>query len=311
MQYEARDRQKKSQRGRRAFVAAEMIIRDRIALHTLVSDLKTGLIRSHFNAAVIEGKKTLDLCQLRFDSQWLENISRHLKENWCGLHRSFSNPSNACNKFDIMAWLATMAYATSTDMDAIQALAAMYRFPGFASIQIPVAYNFNLSRGNTYDRRDARAIVENEAKTYDSSAEAMLPRLRSETDQQHLDRIRSLFETRKDNALNEFLSALEFQWPVCKPVMPSSTSINEYFDLRAISPAVEEIFRAWWNNRLFLEYLDKFTAAMRLQVVVEVPTPSYIITLPTKDQALSDEIRQFGMHNIFSANLSPISQACK
>lgn len=118
VRYDSRDIRLDSDRSQRAFVAARLIVRDQDALHTTITDLK-GVLRAHFgNSAKIFGcNSTFDMTSLRYGSEWMEKTSRILEEHWCNLHSILSVSSSVCNKFDIAAWLSTMSYSTSADMN--------------------------------------------------------------------------------------------------------------------------------------------------------------------------------------------------
>ncbi|KAH7388677.1 hypothetical protein BKA66DRAFT_569000 [Pyrenochaeta sp. MPI-SDFR-AT-0127] len=309
VKYNARDQQRDSERGRRTFMAATLTIRDRAALHSPVLNLKSGLLQTHFSHATIKGKdSSFNPSSLRFDSKWLDESKTHLVKHWCSLHQSLANSSGVCNKFDIMTWLSTMAYAESADFNAIQAFVAFYRLRDLAAVQPPSPTEFSLSRGDTWSTTEIRSVIQRTTKRYDDSAEARLPKQGSETNKQHLQRIHSLFQNRQNKATGEFLSNVQQQWPIRKPSRPLSTEIDTYLDTSAAMKEILVIFRVWWDNREFLKYLEKVSTAMSHQTVLGVYTPHYIIKLPTTKPILNDDVRYFSHTNIFSAPLSSSSQ---
>jgi hypothetical protein len=256
--YKARDRQQGSERGQRALVIATLILRDSASLHSQISDLKGHLLRAHFNKTTVYGvEKSFDLRSLRYDSQWLDKVSAHLTKRFCTLYHGLANASATCNRYDFATWLCTMSYASSADMQAIQALAAFYRLLDFAAIQPPDPHVFNLGRGDTWKESDIRSTLMNNAKSYDSSAEARLPKKGSETNKQHAKRIYSLFQHRQNQAINKLFTVLKARWPVQNPTIPPSPEYDTYFTTSRAITAVEDHFKNWYNNRLFLEYLGR------------------------------------------------------
>ncbi|KAF1941797.1 hypothetical protein EJ02DRAFT_490907 [Clathrospora elynae] len=300
--YDARDRQKNSQQGHRAFVAASMILRNGSTLHNAIPYLNNSLIQKHFRNAAIKGvQNSFDLSSLRFDSKWLGKSSEHLVEGWCNFHRGLVTASSNGNQYDILAWLSTMAYAESADMNVIGALAAFYKLQDFATIHPPSSPVFDLARGDCFNSSEIRTIIQRGAKTYKSSAEAMLPKQGSETNQQHSNRIHTLFQQHQGGAMKTFLEDLQRQWPTQNPSAPASTEISTYFAPQAAIASIGDSFKAWFLNRQFLEYLEQLSAKLARQVTLGVPTPHYVLTLPTKENGLSDSVRHFAVEEIFAA----------
>jgi hypothetical protein len=300
VRYKARDLDQGSERGRRAFIAATLILRDQTPLHYSISDLKDYMLREYFNKAAVFGvKSSFDSHNLRYDSQWLGDSSKHLLEKWCSLHRGLANAARPCNRYDLATWLCTMSYASSADMKVIQALAAFYRVPDFATIQPPAQSVFNLDRGSTWKESAIRSTLLNNAKSYQSSAEARLPKQGSETNSQHASRIHSLFQHRQNQAINKLFDVLRQQWPVPSPSIPPSSDYDTYFNTSAAIIAVREHFRDWYSNRLFLEYLAHVSTIMTRQPALAVPSPRYILTSPYKKDSLGDDVRHFSSWDIF------------
>jgi hypothetical protein len=118
--YKARNQQESSDRGRRAFGTATMMIRHPASLHSKIPNLKSYLLRAYFDKAVVSGvDNSFDPQSLRYDSQWLSEASNHLLKKWCTLHRGLANAATTCNLYDLTTWLCTMAYASSADMAII------------------------------------------------------------------------------------------------------------------------------------------------------------------------------------------------
>jgi hypothetical protein len=309
--HNARDRQQQSGRGQRAFTAVTLTMRDGAALSMSIPNLKETILQTHFSEATVKGVDgSFNSSSLCYDSKWLGDISGQLKEMWCSLHRALSTAPTACNKFDIMAWLSTMAYAKSADMRVIQALVAFYKVQEFASLQIPLASEFKLALGSTWKIDEVESIVKCNTTSFDYSAESSLPRQGSETDVQHLSRIQSLFGNRQKAALQSFLTALEQQWPVRTPSIPSSTTISTYLDAQAAMGAIVVKCEKWYNNRLFLQYLEHVSQLLARQATSPVNTlPRYALISPTKKEILRNDARQLGAKDIFAVT-PPFCRQC-
>jgi hypothetical protein len=179
-----------------------------------------------------------------------------------------------------MVWLANMAYAPKADMEVIRAFLAFYRIPQLASCQIPARPLYTLSRGSTFEVSDVLTAANCSARSYESSSEAELPKQGSETDNEHLERIESLFTTRKDTAVQNFVADLQRQWPCSKPAVPSSDQMNKYLDTASAMKSARELFQSWYDNRTFEQYMQHIS-----DIVERLPAAS--IALPRLSQAMS------------------------
>jgi hypothetical protein len=146
--YESRDLNPDSGRGRRAFAAASMIIRDDTRLLTPLPEFKTLFLSLGFKNVKIKGlDSSFQLSRLRFDTEWLSDAVLNLAPLWCSLHQSLATQTANVNKYNIMTWLATMAFAQSADMDLIQVLGAFYRISHLHSVKRPKVSSVELSNG--------------------------------------------------------------------------------------------------------------------------------------------------------------------
>jgi hypothetical protein len=102
-----------------------------------------------------------------------------------------------------------MAYAESADMNAIQALAAFYKDPEYATIHLPTAPTFDLAAGNTWRLDDVQGIVQRRFLSFDDSAESRLQKQDFETEQQYISRTTSLFKNRQSTVVQSFVVALQ------------------------------------------------------------------------------------------------------
>jgi hypothetical protein len=303
-EYNARDRDLNSSQGQRAFVTATMILRDEVALITSIPNLKEHLLRAHFSTAAIAGPKGLiHPTSLQYDSKWLNEPSNRLRELWCSLHKSLSHSPRKYNRFSIMAWLSTSAYAKSADMTAIQALIAFYRTRDFAEIEVPAHSSFELSYGYAWNGAEILAL--SSTKSFEDSSEARLPKKDHETEYQHMSRIENLFQDRQRDAMHSFAAELKKQWPCQQPNTPSSTEIDAYLNTSKMMSSVENKFNNWYKNKCFMEYLQKVSDLIVRQPVSKAPTPHYSLTKVVKKSTTEIKDLFFDMGKFF-AQIPPL-----
>lgn len=193
------------------------MLRDMFSLHKSVPNLKDVLLRDHFFQTTVDGiDSTLALSSLQYDATWLEKSSAIFNSMWCSLHRCLATASTDVHVFDTMIWLCTMAYAESADMNVIQALAALYRNSGFSAIHIPSASAFKLAAGNDWSQHEVHHAIKCNLLSFDNSAESRLPKQNFETEQQHITRIKALFNISQGAAIQSFMTELQRQLPTRK-----------------------------------------------------------------------------------------------
>lgn len=310
--YPARDVKHGSKRGKRAFRTAVMILRGQTALYSPVLDLKATLLEQHFKDATI--KVTNDHMipySLRFDSKWLGKSSVLLTDYWCSLHKSLTRGSDLHNKFDIMIWLSTMAYAQSADMSTIQTLGAFYKIPEMKATAIPNATVFHLPHGHTWQNETMRSIAYSHTNLFSSCPEARYPKHRWESNEEHRQRIEARFENRQRHAVQEFVSILENQWPCAELDVSFPTDIGTYINIPDTLQEIRTIFRAWYNNRQFLLYLEDVSARMKSQRVIEIHPSSISTSPPIERRSVDDSSRYFNVNRVLAVERFPMSHERK
>jgi hypothetical protein len=302
LHYDTRDIQRTSKRGNQAYLTASLILRDRFKLHNSIPDLKRGLLQKHFANTTVRGAdNSFDPGSLHYDSKWLGAASEGIIEHWCSLQRGLAGAVVNSNRYDIITWLCTMSYAATSDMDVIQAFAAFYKLHDPSIVQPPTVPMFHLSQGHVFNKTTIQNIIQNNTKSFGDSDEAELPKLESETEQQHHNRIYAIFEKQTTSATLRFVKDVEGLWPVRNPKMPQAAGYHTYLNVSAAMTTVSNHFQHWFDNRLFMEYLEQLSVIMARQAALPVLAPSYILTSPPKRRQLNDSIRHFGVQDIFTA----------
>ena len=277
--YKTRDQQPASRPGQRAFTAAAMLLRDQPLLDQKVSRLQ--IYQNYFQNEKVKGFNiTQKLPELSYDSSWLSPPSGFIRDIWCILHHSLAKEKSKTNDFNVTVWLAIMAYAPKADMEVIRALLAFYRIPQLASCQIPARPLYTLSLGSKFEESDVSEAANRHAPSYESSSEAKLPKQGSESDDEHLERIESLYMTRKGKAVQDFVADLQRQWPCSKPAVPSSDQITKYLNVASAMESVRALFQSWYDNRVFEQYMQNISNTIER-------LPAAFIAQPTLSEAVS------------------------
>ncbi|KAL1791853.1 hypothetical protein ACET3X_009604 [Alternaria dauci] len=306
--YNARDNQGACNRSNQVHIAAKMVLRNRFALHSAIQDLKSGLLREHLANATVSGvDSSFDPGSLQYDSKWLGAASERIKGYWCTLQRGLASAATDCNRYDIMTWLCTMAYAEKSDMDAIQALAAAYRVHKLSAVQPPTAVKYELNQGHDFNKNAIRNTVLCNTKAFADSNEANLPKRESETEQQHHNRMYAAFQENQTRAIDSFVEDLKNQWPRQSPSVPSGTEYTAYLDVFSAATTIRNQFVHWFNNRLFMHYLGQLSEILARQPVAPVPAARYAINVPQEKGYVKDTSRHFSVLDVFATTPPPSS----
>ncbi|KAF2131741.1 hypothetical protein P153DRAFT_336326 [Dothidotthia symphoricarpi CBS 119687] len=314
--YNARDSRNDPEKAERAFVAATMIFRDQAALHSAIPNFRDVLLQTHFDFTTQKDFTTITgvsdpvvEVSLQFDPMWLDCLTPLLKEYWCTLHQSLANLSQKYNKFDILVWLSTLAYAKSADMDTVQALGAMYRLPDLATPQIPSASSFDLSHGHTFNVQQIQLIAKRHAVPFRSCPEYSIPMMADETNRKYGYRRRGAYQRSQNHALRTLLESVSKQWPQKVPTTPASTIINTYFYTSAAMREIADRFKAWHDNRRFHKYLQSVSNILAGLGTLEISVPQTDGMPLMEKHTMDAEDRHASMRTVFASPAPEKSQA--
>lgn len=305
--YKARDRQADSDRGQRAFLAASMLARDKASLDQSISPFK--VYQDHFykkdnvrGFVSAQGPPSLG-----YDSKWLNSPSPLVREFWCTIHHHLVTKSHIGDKFNILSWLSTMAYASKVDMDVVRVFVAFYRMPELVSLQIPSKPLYSLSKGSNFETSEVQYAARARVRSYDDSSEAQLPKDESETEDQHLKRIESLWEDQKDTAVENFVAAVQKQWPCERPNTPSINQVDKYLNASSAMYQVTALFQPWYDNRGFEHYMEAISGAVQHLPSTPIARPRFDASIPPKKLELAPETRYCSVNMVFALTAPDVS----
>lgn len=281
-EYHGRDRGQNSERATRSFVVASLIFRRQAALHCEpLLGFKDALWNFLQASGTIPGPGTrMDDTSLMYDSKWLEEPLKYLGSLWCQIHLSLGHSSQHYNKFRVMEWLSTMAFATKADMQVIYTMTAFYNLPDVARINVPPAARFKLSEGTTISLSELKKITRSGRRQFNKCPEASLPQELWESKLQAKERRQRKFQSCQDGAIQDFASALERQWPCDSPQFPAGNHFCTYIATDQVMGKVISMFRSRYENLCFEKYLGTIESTLRSQITVPIPMPSYAWSVP-------------------------------
>ncbi|KAE9567462.1 hypothetical protein CGMCC3_g16424 [Colletotrichum fructicola] len=196
---------------------------------------------------------------IAYDAGLLTESSDFITTNWIALHKDLV--PRVC-KFRLMIWLATLAFAKDAHVGVINTLAAFRTTPEVREVQCPAGVSFKLSEGSNVNSQELRRLIKqfihpaNMVQGHGESGRAYEQR-------------RTKYNTEKEKAVNGILACLESQWPCPSPNIPSNHAQwafwNRYVKIKAARSSIQLRFKAWHDNKLFVEYLERIVTNMPQQ----------------------------------------------
>ncbi|KAF1951418.1 hypothetical protein CC80DRAFT_424735 [Byssothecium circinans] len=299
-------------RGQRSFFAASLVLRDQLALNAKVhAQHFRQLLRENLHNATVRGKDFENgRSSLSFSPMWLLKASTFLPKMLCNLHAFLSGEPEEFNKFYIAMWLSTVAFSNTADMNIVQAFVAFYRLSGMATIDIPALQKYELAEGDSPTISGLQTALETGHRSFQHSPEYNLPKHVGETKKRWTSRKQRQFRENQSTAVEEYIKAIQPQWPCKKPTKPNFEGMETYIDSTHAMPAVLGKFRSWYENRTFYQYIAEVAATLERQQVAKVLytpnqeiVPSGVVSLPCSGSFTIDNL--FALTTTFSWPATP------
>ncbi|RMZ68305.1 very large low complexity [Pyrenophora seminiperda CCB06] len=298
---EARARVSHPGRGPRCASTAGMMFRNEPTLHSPIeSQNLLSSLEDVFHNATVQGLNgDFNLATLKYDASWLAKPSSFLPDIWCNLHFLLATSPDRLNKFDLMIWLSTAAFADFADMNLVQTLAAFYNCSDLSLIEIPSDPAFDLAKGYG----PALSAIKDLAGLYqprDDCPEYNTPRAPGETKKGWKNKRKRDFESNQSSAATAFAAALCEQWPTAVPTMPHTLSADIYLRTESVMPEICGMFQAWHENHRFSQYLEKVSNTLAQQNFVRVKYERYRF-IEVQSLSIADVGSNiYRIHDIFS-----------
>ncbi|KAN0110108.1 hypothetical protein V8E51_006495 [Hyaloscypha variabilis] len=284
VEYVARDRDHSSEQALNAFVISSFVYKKNSSLPFAVSADLTNQMWDFLEQTTqnLGPQHPAPLSDLKYDAGLLAASSEFTSRHWLTFHRSLSQGLGV-NRFHLMMWLSTLAFAPNAELQMIQTLASFFALTALSEISLPTPNSFRLQRGLKPELSELSSIAEAARFSVDRSPEAKLTAGTAESQYDFKKRQQIAFEGRQKDSLKKLIQALEEQWRCRLPIIPTDTntpSFNDYFDVAKVVQDVKPLFAAWSDNNQFLEYLRQITDTLRRQIVSQAQMQPSLVTTP-------------------------------
>ncbi|GKU07943.1 unnamed protein product [Fusarium langsethiae] len=211
-----------------------------------------------------------------YDSKWLGNPKTFLSSYWCRLHHAFQCNKIWLNKFEVMVWIATVAYSAESSHQVTQALLLLALSESVSNIPLPSDGQYNLSLGRKMKAIELENIARRAIFDYEQTPAARLgPRL-GESGEETWDRRHREYQSETKEAAELFKDELARQWPCDRPRASSDGCVTAYINVSKAMGSVMKEWTEWYSNRQFAAYLSKLVKGLG-----EVPVDGIITEPPS------------------------------
>jgi hypothetical protein len=187
----------------------------------------------------------------------IEHCRSTVAEYWCQIHKTLQVEDITLNRYRLMMFVASLAFAKDIHVHTLQLLVALINNKTMRQVEIPVACSFNLTQGRKLDHRKLKDIVEDCCVLFGESPESKLPKRTGETQQQYRTRQNNEYESNSNKAKNEFVNAIAQQWPCMEPRPIPGRNFGLYIHTFDAFEHIRPLFKTWWDNRQFYSYLER------------------------------------------------------
>lgn len=238
---------------------------------------------------------------LQYDAKWLHDLSTVMAENFCSAHRCLSDPATKVSKYDISAWLSTMAYATSANMNVVQALGMMYKSRRKYTMKVPPYPEVHPAWGEVWSAEQLKKCIKIAVRNVLDCPEKDMERIPRERRTTHVQRMRIEWEGNQVKPIADFVTDLTAQKNKKNIRTPRSKSIDTYIDTSLAMNHVQLRRDAWEANRVFSAYMAKLSGILAAEKVVTTPAQRFNCVLPSARGVQSDARHYINAGAIFAA----------
>ncbi|OIW23551.1 hypothetical protein CONLIGDRAFT_693443 [Coniochaeta ligniaria NRRL 30616] len=213
-----------------------------------------------------------------YDAERLQDWAEFLGVHWCQIHHTLSGDRH--DKFSIMMFLATVAYARDVDLAVIEVLVALFNVPMIRRIKPPEAQYFDLVTGRDLSSSQLTTTMEAHAKPFNECPEYHSPSLPSESRNATWERRENDHRSQKAKVISSAAKGFVQQWPCEILQIPLSANGDTYINMNAALASINSYAKGYWDNHRFYEYLCRIENAVKQQRINPLPGSMLSVHVP-------------------------------
>ncbi|KAJ5358297.1 hypothetical protein N7541_005455 [Penicillium brevicompactum] len=276
--YEGLDASRITPAGIRSFAICKMLYDGIPRIQSQVAEkLTSQLWRVLSSPSRVHGPSThLDIKRLRYDSEWIMGSTEFIASYWCCIHQLVCSRRDGLNKFQLMAWLSTIAFSGKTEMVVLEIIAFLFLVPEAAFISPPASELFMPSEGYEMDGKEALSWIKK--AEFDQTPESNLVPVMNETYPDFTLRRKTLQQKNRSLVRERILLHFASEWPTRSPSYPTaqgSPRICDYLDLRQAWSQFSKGFNIWMDNEELRQWITRLATFFCNQRSLDVKFPAY------------------------------------
>ncbi|KAJ5117788.1 hypothetical protein N7448_011420 [Penicillium atrosanguineum] len=278
--YDSLDQNRISCAASRSFVVCKMLYDGIPSVRKLQSEQLTSHLWQFLSLPTgVRGPHTpLDTKRLRYDAEWILETREFLVSNWCGIHHLACSRNRRLGEFQLMIWLAALAFSNDANMIALETITSLFVIPDLASVHPPTRELFLPIEGAKMIKSSIRCQIESEQRKITPESNLM-PEI-NETYQKLMSRRDGLRNKNRASKLENLMLHFEREWPTRSPSSLLTPGVNDYFDAQEMMIKVSKLFKTWFDNRDLKRYITDIAKVICHQPIEEVEIPPYQLPQP-------------------------------
>lgn len=281
--YRSLDCNQESQEGSRAFLMSKAIYSGIPITRARPADNLLSHLWQFLSSVdcIFGSNKELGDMKGKFDAQVILEPMELISQHWCAIHNQLlrSGHKNRLNKFQAMMWFSTMAFAKDVDMTVLEALVSVYTISEMDQVNPPSGALFYLSRGYQFNNSALLHKLGCSLLRIEKSPDWTIASYPGEARTVYKCRRSRTFQRNREKALEQFISAIQSQWPVrspSKPAFDGSLNIWSYINIKSAMAIVRELFSIWFDNMEFRDYIRRLSHVFSEQAAHSITIQPYI-----------------------------------
>ncbi|KAJ5252865.1 hypothetical protein N7489_003275 [Penicillium chrysogenum] len=278
--YNSLDKNRISCAASRSFTVCKMLYKGIPSVRKLQSEQLSSHIWQFLSLPTgVRGPHTpLDTKRLRYDAEWILESREFLVSNWCSIHHLACSQTRRLGKFQLMIWLAALAFSDEANMIALETIVSLFVIRDLASIHLPTSALFLPKEGAEMIKTSIRRQIESEQRKV--TPESKLAPETNETFQQLMSRRDRLRNQKREALKKSLLLHFEREWPTRSPSSLLNPTVNDYFDAQEMMTKVSRLFSIWFDNRDLKRYITDIANVTCYQLIEEVEIQPYQLPHP-------------------------------
>ncbi|KAF2461227.1 hypothetical protein BDY21DRAFT_296292 [Lineolata rhizophorae] len=221
-----------------------------------------------------------DPLRLGYHRDWLLPPRESLAGRFFGLQQELTSTQPGSDRFRIMFWLATLAFAPEADIGLCHVLLAFATVP---SLRNPLPrQSYDLNEGYSPTQVELETIARTNSRRMHECPESRLTRLQGENRKRFQARTWRTFQSNLNEQVCHFSKAMMSLWPDRRlPMIIDNSlpaSVLQYINVAAARDATDRKFRSWSNNEYLLNRLFDIQTTLDSLDKREMVAPSFNTT---------------------------------